>query len=70
MWRCREDDRLLTVPMPIAMAGVEALDRERSCTVDETDRPSRGGNIPSSSDVSSLSSGDGPCPLIGSTDDG
>lgn len=41
----------------MAMDGVvvleEMLDRERSCTVEDTERPSRGGKMSSSSDGSS-----------------
>lgn len=65
---------MLTVPIPIAIAGFvaleETLDRDRSWTVEETERPSRGGKMLSSEDSSSSTSGRDPWPLMGSTDDG
>lgn len=49
----------------------EGRSRSRSCTVDDTERPSgRGGKTPSSEETVSSSSGLTGCPLINSTEDG
>lgn len=60
--------------MPEAREGIvvlaEMLDRERSCTVDVAERESRGGNMPSSEEVSSSSSSKIPLLVVGSVDVG
>lgn len=79
---CRDDERCLVTAL-MGMAGVALVAvglpigaddwvRERSWTVEDTERASRGGNIPllSSEEMSSSSSGDGPWPLTGSADTG
>lgn len=67
--RCWEDARMLVAVLEV-LGRLEREVRCRSCSVEETERPSgRGGKIPSSEAVSSSSAPVG-CPLTGSTDDG
>ena len=62
---------MLVGVLELVVGRLERDVRSRSCSVEETERPSgRGGKIPSSDNPDSSSSAPAGCPLTGSTDDG